>query len=485
MPYKPHLTDYEPITRPKPSEHSGKESSGDVDAFSWSPRSASTATTDEWLKPESPTKADLPAKAATPTAKKAKRERRSEIWLLRRGHTISFVGLFLFSIILYFRPYEWDPSLAGLSSAAFWIAAATLLVFFPTQLTLEGNLTARPAEVNLLLLLLVSGLLSLTFALDRSVGWWSFVEYLKVALMFIVMVNVVRTERRLRLLLWLVIIVSIVVSVAAVNDYRAGRLALEGRRIAGVIGGLFSNPNDLALHLVTIVPLVIGLFLATRNPFAKIIYLLCTLLFISGIVVTFSRGGFIGFAAAVFVLTWKLARRYRVVFALVGILLITGVIALAPAAFRGRIGTTGDASMAARTDDLKRSVYLAIRHPVFGIGMGNYIFYSNRAKATHNAYTQVAAEMGLAAAAFYIMFLVIPFRRLRKVELENRDQRKKPPLYYLAVGLQATLVGFMVCSLFSSVAYLWYPYYLVGYAICVRRIYFQMQETNKAKQLAT
>jgi hypothetical protein len=36
----------------------------------------------------------------------------------------------------------------------------------------------------------------------------------------------------------------------------------------------------------------------------------------------------------------------------------------------------------------------------------------------------------------------------------------------------------MVCSFFASVAYLWYVYYLVGYAVCLRRLY--ESETGKA-----
>ena len=35
----------------------------------------------------------------------------------------------------------------------------------------------------------------------------------------------------------------------------------------------------------------------------------------------------------------------------------------------------------------------------------------------------------------------------------------------------------MVCSFFASVAYLWYVYYLVGYAVCLRRLY--ESETEK------
>jgi len=145
-------------------------------------------------------------------------------------------------------------------------------------------------------------------------------------------------------------------------------------------------------------------------------------------------------------------------------------VALAPSAYRSRLATTDDDSALARTDELKRSIMVAAMHPLFGVGMNNYILYSNTNKATHNAYTQVAAEMGLIAFAIYVWLLVSPFRRLRQVEAATRNSKRKPPVYYLAVGLQASLVGYMVVSVFASVAYQWYAYYLVAYAICLQRL---------------
>src|SRR3954462_11309693 len=40
---------------------------------------------------------------------------RSAAWVRRRGHTLSFALLFLFSIILYIRPYELIPALSSLN----------------------------------------------------------------------------------------------------------------------------------------------------------------------------------------------------------------------------------------------------------------------------------------------------------------------------------------------------------------------------------
>ena len=50
--------------------------------------------------------------------------------------------------------------------------------------------------------------------------------------------------------------------------------------------------------------------------------------------------------------------------------------------------------------NLKRSIYVALHHPLLGIGMNNYTLYSDNGLATHNAYTQVGVELGLAAMVF-------------------------------------------------------------------------------------
>jgi putative inorganic carbon (HCO3(-)) transporter len=389
-----------------------------------------------------------------------------------RGHSLTFVGLFLFTVVVYLRPYELIDALSGFRSMAFWIAVCTLAVFFPTQVSLEGNLTARPREINLVLLLLLTGLLSIPLGQDPSRSWSAFVEFLKVVLMFIVIVNAVRTERRLKALILFALAVSCVLSVAGINDYLAGNLALQGRRIAGAIKGLFDNPNDLALHFVTMIPLAVALMLGTRKTLAKLLYGVCALLMVAGIVVTFSRGGFLGLITASLVLLWKISRRNRLtVCVLVALFTLPLLVALVSSSHGGRLSTASDDSAIARKDDLKRSIVVSIRHPLLGLGMDNYILYSNTGHATHNAYTQVSSEMGLAALAAYVLFIVAPFKGLRRIERETSRAARRPRFYYLAVGLQASLIGYMVNSFFASVAYVWYIYYLVGYAACLYRIY--------------
>ena len=407
----------------------------------------------------------------------------TKTWIGRRGHTLTFVGLFLFSVVLYVRPYELIPALSSFMSMAFYTGVVTLAIYCFTQLSIEGNLTARPKEVNLVLLFGLAAILSMPLAVSIADAWMTFSEMLiKTILIFIVIVNVVRTERRLKLLLLLVLAVSIYLSVNAINDYRLGLFqvgAIENNtlRITGRIKGLFENSNDLAMHLVSMIPIAIALALSGRGPLRKLIYLGAAAVMVGAVIVTFSRGGFIGLVAMALVLVRRLGRKNRVATTTALVFAVILFVAFAPGAYSSRLSTIFNSSAdltessSQRTEILKRSVWVALRYPLFGVGIGNFYHKSPRNLVSHNSYTQVASEMGLAAMVVYILFQVHPIRRLRLIENESYAKRDRARFYYLSIGLQAALVGFMTSSFFGSVAYHWYVYYLVGYAVCLHRLY--------------
>lgn len=399
---------------------------------------------------------------------------RADNWVARRGHLVTYIGLFLFTAYVFFRPYElFDAPV--LKDGAQWLALFTILAYLPSQFSLEGNLTARPREVTLALLLLAAALLSVTTAINPGEAWDNFVNFLKVILIFVVAVNVTRTELRLRWLLILALAASVILSFSAFNDYRLGRLDFGGERVKGMLGGMFDNPNDLALHLVTMVPLAIGLAFARRGLLKKVVYLLCAVLFTAGVVVSFSRGGFLGLVISAGVLAWKLGRKRRF---LVGALMVVSLLVLvaaAPGEYGARLASifggdvTGSAS--ARQELFWRSAMVALRYPLTGVGLGCFYYKGAHDQVSHNAYTQVAAEMGMAALVVYVLFMVTSIRRLRRIERETLESKERASFYYLAVGMQASIVGYMVCSFFASVAHLWYVYYLVAYSVALRRLY--------------
>ena len=216
-----------------------------------------------------------------------------------------------------------------------------------------------------------------------------------------------------------------------------GTGAMDGRpRIGGRIKGLFENSNDLALHLVSMIPIAVVLGLSKAGMFRKLVYLGIAGVMAGAVIVTFSRGGFLGLVAAGVILARRLGRKNKgmttaaIVFA--GIMFL----ALAPGAYSSRLGSifnsaadlTGSSSQ--RTEVFKRSVWVTLRYPIIGVGIGNFYHKSPRNLVTHNAYTQVGSEMGIAAMVIYIMFLVYPIRRLKLIENQSYEKPDQRWFYY-------------------------------------------------------
>lgn len=469
MPLEPKIGDYEPVVPSRARR--ARDFHAQPEAW---PRAEKFKSFDSAIaKPTPPT--DQQA-AGEPTVWTT-----SADWIRRRGHGITFCALFVFSVVLYLRPYELIPALSGFISMAFYVGVITLSIYAITQLVVDGNLTTRTREVNLVLLLGVAALLSIPFAINPAEAWQTFSELLvKTLLIFIVIVNVVRTERRLRLLMLLALGVSVYLSIAAIQDYQAGLFGIGTdvtSRIMGRIKGLFDNPNDLALHLVTMVPIAVGLAMAKPGMSRKFVYIGSAALMVAAIVVTFSRGGFLGLVAVSFFLVLKLGRKQRFPTMAGFFLAVVLFMALAPGGYGSRLSTifniggdlTGSGSQ--RNQVLKRSILVTLRYPLFGVGLGNFHYKSFQELGTHNAYTQVGSEMGIPAMILYIMFLVYPYKRLKEIEKATDGKKDERYYYYLSIGLRASLIGYMVASFFAAVAYQWYIYYLVGYAIALRRIY--------------
>jgi len=482
MPFRPDLPDYEPLINPKAGKskrrETGESRSKRVDV----PTPAVAAAI-----PAGPVISVTPAPAES--AHPAKR-------LIRNAHVLSYAGLFLFTAVLYFRPYELFPALASLDKLAFVLAIITLVIFFPSQLVAEGNLSFRPREIHLVLLLCLAGLISIITAISPAEAWKEFNDvFIKAVLMFIVLVNVLRSKTRLRWLIYLAFSVTILLSINAIRDYRAGNFLVEGDRIKGLLGGMFGNPNDLALHFVTMAPIAVGLMFASKRIYGKLIFAAVGIVIVAANVVTFSRGGFLGLLATAVVLVWKLGRNHRVATAIIAPLCFAVFIVAAPGNYGQRLlsifvrdlDTMGTANT--RQEILNRSILVSLRFPITGIGMGNFHTMSLHETVTHNAFTQVSAEMGTGALIVYLMFLTAPIRRLRRVERQASNDERFNFYYYLSIGLQASLVGYMVSGFFASVAYQWYAYYLVGYSVSLWRMFeaeasVTAEESTPAKPVA-
>src|SRR6202140_716349 len=286
-----------------------------------------------------PGKAQRPLEPQESTAKPSPTSDRNNFsaTFLKHGHAFSYGALFLFTLILYTRPAEFYPSRLT-ASIALLVGIATLGFFIPTQLSLEGTLTVRPREVNLVLLFCLTGLLSIPLAINRQEAWAEFSgTFIRCIVIFVVIVNVVRTEARLKGLLFLALASAIWLSGEAINDYRLGLMTVEGYRAAGRGSGIFGNTNDMALHVVTILPISIALLLGSKAMSRKLIYAACAVLMIAAVVLSYSRGAFIGLIVVTIFIALKIGRHHRweIVLGVLG--LACAIIVLAPDKYGGRL----------------------------------------------------------------------------------------------------------------------------------------------------
>ena len=196
----------------------------------------------------------------------------------------------------------------------------------------------------------------------------------------------------------------------------------------------------------------------------------------AGCFVTQSCGAFLGMVTLSAVLVWKLGRDQRLKAVLIAGAVGIAVILLAPGNYGLRVmsifipALDPVGSSDQRTDLLIRSIWVTLRNPQ-GIGIGNFEIVGNHNLGTHNAYTQVSSELGWLSLAAYLILLTNPFRKLGIIERRLFAARDRNWIYYMSIGIQASIAGFMASSFFSSVAYHWYIYYPIAFAVGVRRIY--------------
>jgi O-antigen ligase len=336
-------------------------------------------------------------------------------------------------------------------------------------------LTVWPLELRMLCLIMTLAVVFMPFAISAQDTVDVFAEtFFKIVLIFILIINLVTSHRRLTLLLNVMLMCASGLAIGAIMDFLSGKYT-KGR-IVGAVGGMFSNPNDLAVALTLLVPLAVVLALSTKG-LSRLAYVACTVTLSLCVLITFSRGAFLGFIAMGGLLLWRLRPRFFLAWAATALLLVGAVSLMIGSG--SRLSTILDpatdetGSAQERQLIFQRAALVAARHSLIGVGMGNFHHYSIRELKAHNTYLEVWAELGIAGLIAYLTLIFAPFRSLRDLELRTADvqEERAKQGYYLSVGLQATLGAYIVCGFFSSFQYQWFLYYPVAFGVALRTIH--------------
>jgi len=280
-------------------------------------------------------------------------------------------------------------------------------------------------------------------------------SYLSFVFMFFVTMALVDSLRRLQYS-----VLAIIGALAVASLYLLREWQKSGFQSGYRAGWVSGDANYFGAN--AILALALGYFLLrTKIPrVQKIFCLICTILTAMALVVSASRGAFLGICfCAVFVF---MRSKRKAQFIAAG-LIMGALLVVSPNSPIQRIlhPQYGDVS----STEAHKALFLAgvkvfAEHPITGVGLGRFketmdqmgLFQKRGGYIAHDVYVEYAAEMGILGILLFVSILISTYFSLERV---RREARKKGDEFFFAAtsGMQTGLIGFCVASMFLSAEY--------------------------------
>lgn len=378
----------------------------------------------------------------------------------------AFFWLSAFYVAYCARPEDWIPGLTLVPLAKISGIFALLALLMSAGRS-KRRLRDLPREAiyffAIICLLFVSAVVN---PIWKGGAFFGTLDYSKALVAWVLIYLVITSFARLRRLIF---IQSASVAVITLVSVIKGR---SHPRLEGVIGGIYSNPNDLAFAIVLSLPFCFAFLLSTRSIPRKLAWGAAMLVMCGALFMTASRGGFIDLAVTGAVCLWIFGvkgKRIHLIFAAAVVVLVIGVAgggklkerfyAISANNVNNDLDERAWGSYQERRQLITESLKGAVRYPI-GMGVGNFTVYSGTWLEVHVAYLQILVEGGIASLVLYLFFFARGFSNLKKLRrMPNYD----PDIDLFSGALYATLIGFVVGALFAPEAYQYFPYFAVAY----------------------
>lgn len=393
----------------------------------------------------------------------------------------AFFWLCSFYLIYCARPEDWIPGLSYIPLAKISGIFALVAVVMSAGKGGRG-IHDLPKEgkyfFGMIGLFFVSAVLSPVW---KGGAFFKTVDFSKALVAWVLTFLVITSFVRLRRIIF---IQSASVAVIAVVSVVKGR---SQPRLEGVIGGIYSNPNDLAFAIVLSLPFCFAFLLRTRSVLRKCIWAAAMLVMCLALFMTASRAGFINLLVTGAVCLWVFGikkKRFHLVAAAVVVALVVGVAAGGQlkkrfSAISGNDLDTGIEVSAHGSYEQRQFLMIeslkAVAHYPFGLGMDNFANYSGTWRQVHVSYLQIAVEGGIGAFVLYLLFFGRGFGNLKRL---RRMSINDPEVDLFSGALYASLVGFVVGAFFAPEGYQYFPYFAVAYTSALLAMAKQREEAK-------
>lgn len=250
------------------------------------------------------------------------------------------------------------------------------------------------------------------------------------------------------------------------------------------------DPNDAALALSMGLPFAVYAMQLKELGKPKLYLFICVVI-VAGVVMTESRGGFLGLVAVVLTIWWLSKNRMKYAFYSILFAAVAGIFILQflPSDYISQVKSIDnpkDLTRVERIHTWEISWIMFKHHPFWGVGAGNFIFEDGKyeretswwtgnekslaGRVAHSLYFQVLPELGIFGFLMYcyaIVYAPLKLLRLRKCFENDENER----VYYLLCNiLVASMAGYAIAGAFIAVAY--YPHvpmWITMYAMVTKR----------------
>ncbi|HUB27466.1 MAG TPA: O-antigen ligase family protein [Tepidisphaeraceae bacterium] len=372
---------------------------------------------------------------------------------------LGFLLFLLVNVNLFLRPTDLIPALDGypiyeISICLCLLASASVVV---QQLSWAA---LKAAPISLMVVLIVPA----TFMASMSHGdqWFArhnAIDIFKVVLYYLLLVGLVTTPKRLRFFVLFIFVCLTLMAILVLLQYYG---VIGNRKLAAVTEafttdsagnrvfvdrvqgfGIFEDPNDLSLVMVTAV--MIGIHFVIRAQIAERMICITPIgLILFTFVMTHSRGGFLSMLAAVITMaTARLGWKKGILF-----LVLATPLALPFLDARQTdldLGDRGDTAQG-RIHLWRDAMVLFHHSPIFGIGVDKLV--DEIGIVAHNSFVQGYAEMGLFGGTAFFAVYYLSITRLMWIR-KRLTIAADPELAPWARTLLAVCIGYAVgiCSL--------------------------------------
>lgn len=342
-----------------------------------------------------------------------------------------------------------------------------LLVFFLASFGLAAAggrriVTHHWVVAALLGAFVILAIQSAAFARDFGLSTRRLTEFFKILVGVAAVSQFARDRRELRRL-FLVLAAGILVSgllpLAVKPPSEGGSLSVIWSQGVVRYEGFVFEANTLAMYQLFLIPILVFFVGIFKRPLVRLFFILAILASIMVLVLSFSRGGFVGLALMLIVLI-VVERGNKPVFALGLALVAAGVVAV-PGVYWDRVRTlidrgaagTPDFAIMTRIEMMKAALRLGLEHPLFGVGIDNFMYYAPRFTpyplVVHSAYLQIFSELGV--VAFAVLAGIVAYNMTIVARLMGRTD--DPPAAQLGRALLMQQAAVLVTALFIPVAY--------------------------------